>query len=194
MSLNKFQQIRRYLRIAALDIPQTTEEGKRLSYRKVDPMINQLRSASQAFRLPSFNNTIDEAMIQCTGCSQDTYKIPSKPIELGFKFHCLADHGYIWDFHPTSNQTRPDPVPVIQNLTATRGIVIFLASQLPKRRTWHIYLDNFYTSPGLPLLALLRDRLGILACGTARPNSKDFPKELAISKKAVCVTILLLGS
>ena len=61
--------------------------------------------------------------------------------------------------------------------------MIFLASKLTKRRTWHISLDNFYTS--LPLLALLRDQLGILACGTARPNSKDFPKELAISRKAV---------
>ena len=32
---------------------------------------------------------------------------------------------------------------------------------------------------------MLRKRLAIGACGTARPNSKDFPKELAISKKAV---------
>jgi len=130
MSLKKFQQIRRYLHIAALDIPQTTEEGKKLSHGKVDRMMNQLRSASPALRLSSSNITIDDAMIQCTGCSQDTYKIPSKPIELGFKFHCVANHGYIWDFHRTSNQTSPDPVPVIQNLTATAEIVIFLASKL----------------------------------------------------------------
>lgn len=30
MSLNKFQQIKRYLHISALDIPKTTAEGKRL--------------------------------------------------------------------------------------------------------------------------------------------------------------------
>ena len=128
MSLNKFQQIKRYLHIAALDIPKTTAEGKRLWHGKVDPILNQLRSASQALRLPSSNISIDEAMIQCTGCSQDTYKMPSKPIELGFKFHCLADHGYIWDFHPTSNQAGPDPVPAIEHLTATGEIVMFLAS------------------------------------------------------------------
>ena len=183
MSLNKFQQIKCCLHIAALDIPKTTEEGKRLWNGKVDSVLNQLRSASQALCLPSSNISIDEAMIQCTGRSQDTYKMPRKPIELGFKFNCLADHGYIWDFHPTSNQACSDPVPVIQQLTATGEIVMILASKLPKPRTWHIYIDNFYTS--LPLLALLREQLAIGAFGTARPNSKDFPKELAISKKAV---------
>ena len=81
--------------------------------------------------------------------------MPRKSIELAFKFYWLADHGYLWDFHPTSNQAGPDPVPVIQQLTSTGEIVIFLASKLPKRRTWHIYLDNFSTS--LPLLALLRE-------------------------------------
>jgi len=183
MSLNRFPQIKRYLHIAAFDIPKTTEPGKRLWHRKVDPMLNQLPSASHALPLPSFNISIDEAMIQYAGHFQDSYKMSSKPIELGFKFYCQAYHGYIWDFHPTSNQAGPDPVPVIQNITATGEIVMFIASKLPKRRTWQIYLENCYTS--LPLLAVLKERLGIEACGTASPNSENFPKELAISKTSV---------
>ena len=73
--------------------------------------------------------------------------MPSKPIDEGFKFHCIADHGYIYDFLPTSNQAGPDPVPHIEGLTATASIVYHLAQQLPRRPTrhWVIYLDNYYT-------------------------------------------------
>ncbi|RPA98281.1 hypothetical protein L873DRAFT_1579108, partial [Choiromyces venosus 120613-1] len=110
--------------------------------------------------------------------------MPNKPIELGFKFHCLANHVYIWDFHPTSNQTGLDPVPTIEEVISTGEIVMFLANKFPKRRIWNIYLDNSYTSLPL-LLELLRKRLGIRACGMVRPNSKDFPEKLTILKNAV---------
>ena len=45
------------------------------------------------------------------------------PLCIAFKFHCLANHGYIWDFHPTSNQAGPDPAPPIEGLIATGGVV-----------------------------------------------------------------------
>ena len=70
----------------------------------------------------------------------------SKPIQQGFKFHCLAGHGYIWDFHPTSNQTGPDPAPPIEGPTATGAVVYHLLQKLPRSRYWIVYLDNFYTS------------------------------------------------
>lgn len=63
ISLNKFQQIKRYLHIAALDIPKTKAQGKRFWHGKVDPQLNQLHSASQALHLPSSNISIDTAMI-----------------------------------------------------------------------------------------------------------------------------------
>ena len=52
--------------------------------------------------------------------------MPSKTIGQGFKFHCLADHGYIWDFHPTSNHSGPDPVPAVDGLAATGEVVYYL--------------------------------------------------------------------
>lgn len=117
MSLNRFQQIKRYLHISAVDLPKHSTTGRHLWHGKVDPLLNQLCHASQSLRIPSSNVSIDEAMIRCTGRSLDTYKMPSKPIEHGFKFHCLADHGY-------SNQAGPDPVPVIESLTSTGKVVI----------------------------------------------------------------------
>ena len=65
-------------------------------------------------------------MIKATGQSPDTYKMPRKPIKQEFKFHCLADHGYIWDCHSTTNQTGPDTVPSTDGLTATGEVVYHL--------------------------------------------------------------------
>ena len=96
----------------------------------------------------------------------------------GFKFHCLADHDYIWDFHPTSNHFGPDPVPAVDGLTATGEVVYYLLRQLPKTRYWIVYLGNFYTS--LPLLGRLRHDISIGTSGTAR-SSAGFPPQLKIS-------------
>jgi len=143
---------------------------------KVDPVLEQLRKSSKAYRMPSTNVAVDEAMIRCTGWSQDTYKMPSKPIEQGFKFHCLADHGYIWDFLPTSNQAGPDPVPSIEGITLTGEIVYHLLGQLPQPMYWVAYLDNFYTT--ISLLGRLHHDYRIGGCGTARPSSAGFPADL----------------
>ena len=106
-----------------------------------------------------------------------TYKMPSKPIQQVFKFHCLADHGYIWDFHPTpiANQAGPDLVRPIEGLTATGAAAYHLLQKLPRSRYWIVYLDNLYTS--VPLLGNLRHDLKIGGCGTARPSSALFPSE-----------------
>jgi hypothetical protein len=82
--------------------------------------------------MPSTHIALDEAMIRATGHSPDTYKMPSNPIEQGFKFHVVAEHRYEWNFHPTSNQVGPDPVPSIEGLTATGQVVHHLVGQLPR--------------------------------------------------------------
>lgn len=169
-------------------MPATTSTGRRLWHQKVDPLLNQLRLASNRYRVPSSNVSIDEAMIQQTGRSADTYKLPRKPIPQGFKFHCLADHGYVYDFHPTSNKSGADPLhepedDTSSSLSETSKVVLDLAKRLPyKQLAFNISLDNYYTS--IPLLAALRTA-GIGGCGTARTSSKNFPPELAVPKTAV---------
>jgi hypothetical protein len=117
MGLTRFEQIKRYLHIALPTAPRETKDAqgrvRRLWHSKVDPILDQLRKSSHQYRTPSTHVAVDEAMMRCTGRSCDTYKMPSKPIEQGFKFHCLADHGYVWDFVPTSNQAGPDPVDAV---------------------------------------------------------------------------------
>ena len=131
MSQTRFEQIKRYYHVATMDAPTHAAIGHRLWNSKVDPLLDQWRYGSQHYRMPSTHTAIDECMIRATGRSQDTYKMPSKPIQQGFKFHYLADHGYIWDFHLTSNQAGPDPVPPIEGLTATGAVVYHLLQKLP---------------------------------------------------------------
>jgi len=108
-------------------------------------------------------------MIRAAGWSPNTYKMPSKLIEQGLKFHRLADHGYIWDFHPTSIQAGRDPVPSTNGLTATGEVVYHLLQKLPSTMYFIVSLDNFYTT--VPLLGsvtplvlqvYLRDHTGSL--------------------------------
>ena len=66
MSLNQFQQIEYYLHIAAMNIPRTTENGRRLWYGKVDPLLDQLRTASHI----SNKNTL-RSVSPCSSCTSD---------------------------------------------------------------------------------------------------------------------------
>ena len=122
-------------------------------------------------------------MILCTGRSIDTYKMPNKPIELGYKFHCLAKWGYIVDFLPTLSKSGLHPIPSISELSDTGSAVYHLATtlhQLDRQRARNPYVDNFYTT--FPLFKKLKD-IGIGAVGTACTSSKDFPECLKITKE-----------
>jgi hypothetical protein len=49
--------------------------------------------------MPLTHISFDDYLKGETRWAPDTYKMPSKPIEEGFKFYWLADNGYMWDFH-----------------------------------------------------------------------------------------------
>ena len=148
MSQMRFKQIKRYYHIASPDAPDIAPEGRRLWHSKVDPIFKQLTISSQSYHTPSTNVAVDEYLIRCTGRSMDTYKMCSKPIEQGFKFHCLADHGYMWDFLPTPNQAGPDPVPSIEGLSDTGSIVYQLLNTLSctpiEWSTWMVFTHQFH--------------------------------------------------
>ena len=80
--------------------------------------------------------------MQTTRRPPDTYKMPRKPIEQGSKFHCLADHGYIWDFHATSNQAGLDYVPVVNGPTLIGRVVYHFLSKPPLSKYRVAHLDK----------------------------------------------------
>jgi hypothetical protein len=52
VSQTRFGQIKRYFHVAAIYIPKETPAGRRLWHGKVDPILDQLRKSSQAYRVP----------------------------------------------------------------------------------------------------------------------------------------------
>ena len=182
MTQMRFEDIKGCFHVTPPHQKAIDDSGRRLWHGKVELLMQQVRNSSQNYRVPFSYISIDEAMIRCTGRSQDTYKTPFKPISEGLKFHCAADHGFIFDFHSTSQKHGPDPIAqdiMEEGLSNTSSLVLEMISRLPKHLAFNLYLDNYYTS--LPLLSSLRKK-GVGACGTARTSSKMFPPELVVPK------------
>jgi hypothetical protein len=75
----------------------------------------------------------DEAMILFTGRPIHITKMTQKLIDDGYKFYCLADKGYVWDFQPSSNAVSVDPIPQkyqISSMNETSQIVYWLMRKL----------------------------------------------------------------
>ncbi|CAG8652128.1 6526_t:CDS:2, partial [Paraglomus brasilianum] len=81
-------------------------------------------------------------------------------------------------FSGRSAHTDMQITPVV-GLSKTGGSVWHLVKQLPHHKTFHVYMDNYFSS--IPLFKYMRDN-GLGACGTVRTNSSKFPKELKINK------------
>jgi hypothetical protein len=67
ISRTRFEEIKRYFHISHLNAPKVSPTGQQLWHAKVDPLLNQLRFASQQYRIPESNITIDEAMMRFVG-------------------------------------------------------------------------------------------------------------------------------
>ena len=70
--------------------------GRVFWHSKVDVAFDQLHEYPQRYRNNPSQIAVDECMTEATGWPPDTYKIPSKSVGQGFKFHRLADYGFGW--------------------------------------------------------------------------------------------------
>src|SRR5436305_154962 len=182
MSQTQFEQILRYFHISDPSVVHENDEDDAWTY-KVDPLLEAVRQASMKYYTPGTNVNIDGAMIRVCGRSCDTFKMPNKPIDEGYKVFCLADHGYVFDFRMASRSNPTSGVEEIDNLSPTSSTVFGLVTSLPyKHRAFVIYMDNYFTN--VPLLLKLR-KLGVGACGTARRTCSGFPKELKVGKTLI---------
>jgi len=100
MPLKRFQQIKRFLHISRYeaDISYKQRPKDKRWWYKLEPLASLWESAAQRYYQVGSNLSIDETMIRCFGRSSHTIKMPSKPIEKGYKIFALAEHGYIWAF------------------------------------------------------------------------------------------------
>ena len=128
-------------------------------------------------------------MIRFIGRSVHTVRLPNKPIPEGYKVFALCEHGYTFSFMYTSRVEQfsgqeldlPYLGPGILPLSPTSRAVVKLAAALPSQQyRFTLYCDNYFSN--IPLFQALR-YLQIAACGTARPNSAEYPRVLKIKKK-----------
>jgi hypothetical protein len=112
---------------------------------------------------------IDEAIARYTGRSKAITTIPNKPTPTGIKIWVAAQRGFFlrWLYHQPGKKGGAFGASKIKGLNATQSVVPTLLNQLPKA-TYHVYLDNLFTST--QLLEYLRSE-GFAATGTCTVSS-----------------------
>jgi hypothetical protein len=182
MSLNRWQQIHRYLHVCNseeelnnIDHKSIKNRQKRVlrPHEKVEPVAKRLRSNFQQYWEPGTHVAVDECVVGFQGRSSDIVNIPSKPTPIGYKIWVLAEEGYVIDFlfHRRGTKAEQGPQGLSRELSRlkippTQQVVLELMSRmLDKGKNHCVWLDNLFTSE--KLLQELRHR-GIGGAGTVR--------------------------
>ena len=120
---------------------------------------------------------VDEVLIAFKGSVHFKQYIPLKPHKWGIKAFALSDSqtGYILKVSLYSGKSM---VP-LQGLAHTIVTQLLTTASLD-HRGHHLYMDSYYTSPGL--LKNLLHQFGTPACGTVRTNKRDLPAEIMCKK------------
>ena len=178
MGLKRYQAIKRYFHVSPTLNTNTyeppTEEDEwsilektleKIWWHKVEPLGSIIQDACCKYYTPSSEISINELMIRCYGRSQHTYKIPDKPIPMGYKLFAMADHSYIWYFTWSSQKHGLAELVKHKDLTPTGSMVLGLVQRLLKisGQSLTIYLNNYFTS--ILLFQIMRQQ-GIRACKT----------------------------
>ena len=144
-----------------------TEQFDKLFRAK--PLFDDVRLACQAFYHPKQQLSVDERMVASKGRSGMTQYMKDKPTKWGMKLFVVADatNGYSFDFRMYTGKRH---TPVIHGLAY--DVVMQLVDTTVLGTGYHVYTDNFYTSPAL-FTAL--HALNIGACGTYRENRRGCP-------------------
>nr|XP_033471259.1 piggyBac transposable element-derived protein 4-like [Epinephelus lanceolatus] len=140
---------------------------------------NRYLDACKAHYHPYQNLAIDERMVATKAHTGMTQYMKAKPTKLGFKLFVLADssNGYTVDFTVYTGKTQfPSGVGLAYDAVMSLIKPAYLGTG------FHVYMDNFYTSPTL-FRALYN--VNMVACGTYRDNRKECPQtsENALHKK-----------
>ncbi|KAL0879795.1 hypothetical protein ABMA27_003506 [Loxostege sticticalis] len=149
MPRNRFLFLKRMLHFSSPEDEQLLVNCD-IKLRKIQPLINLLRSKFRSLYLPSRDIAIDESLLKWHSRLSFVQKIATKAAKAGIKSYelCESHTGYLWDFIVYSGkgtqhgeeQDQEEP----SNMTAK--IVIDLVRPL-LNRGHTLTMDNFYNSP-----------------------------------------------
>lgn len=179
MSLFRFQEIKRYLKIS-----NSYTDGDSMSAdwsHKLEPLLSDFLNASKRHLKPGRDVSIDKILELFKGRSKHTMKIDAKRARKGFKAYCLTSESYLLSLKFSSKTTKISGLlkPRGQGLPDTQAVVVQLARELPKPWQYVIYTDNFFTSTKLAIV--LKD-LGFAIVGTCKAGSGMPAQQLKIKK------------
>jgi hypothetical protein len=192
ISLNRFEDLRRYLYIADPKLQEHCQNDENDSddeapeksigwWYKLEPIASEFRSNCSKYWIPGTNLSIDKIIIRFFGRSKYTFKTLNKPITQGYRIFSLCEAGYTYYFIWSSKSESYSELIKLPNLSATESIVYQLAQSLPSGKAYVLYMDNYFTR--VPLLRKLRT-INIGAYGTTRKHP-EFPLFL-LKLKEVC--------
>jgi len=173
IGLVRYMQIKQYLHISILPSGNQLPKLPRKDWwKKLEPLSSYFQHRFQELYLPSTNVAVDEIMVNFTGRSTHTIRLPGKPIPVGYKVLVICDSGYTLNWLFTS---RVDSIACLEkhtNLSPTGSAVLQLCrSHNPEKR--HVaYMDNAFST--VPLFRELR-KMSVGAVGTTRINSAELP-------------------
>ena len=156
--------------------PSRGETGYDKLY-KVRPLLNLIVENFKFMYTPTQSLSIDESMVGFKGRLAFLQYMPKEPHK-GMKAWVLADaaNGYVWNWKLYTGK-EDDSLTSSLGL-AHRVVLDLLDDDWLKSKGYHVYMDNFYTSP-----ALFRDlREGFEACGTIRSNRAGIPEDIRSAK------------
>lgn len=175
MTRERFEAIVWSLHLCSLEDDERNERKKGTSeydrLLKIKPLYNQIIDACTSLFQPGREIAIDERMVKSKARIGFRQFMKNKPVKFGYKLFVLADSqtGYTWNFFIYQGKS-------VQN-TERQGLSFTSVTDLMKfdllGKGYHLYVDNFYTSPAL-FERLLNN--GTVACGTIRQSRIGFPK------------------
>ena len=149
-----------------------TQMDAKNKLRQVDTLVEAIHSKCMELYQFDVDVAVDERMVKSKHRSGMHQYNKDKPTKWGIKLWVLTDskNAYTYNFDVYQGKHRTD----VSGNGLGYDVVMQLTEPL-RNQGYHVYMDNFYTSP--PLLSELK-RLGLLGCGTTAANRRFYPKEM----------------